>query len=168
MKIGLGGGCHWCTEAVFQSLKGVTNVAQGYIATADEMGNFSEGVIIMFSSEIISLETLIEIHLRTHQSSSDHALCSRYRSGIYTFSDQQKKEATILLKKLQVSFNKTLVTKVYDFGIFKPSRQSLRDYYYSDPNKPFCERYIDPKINLLREKYGLHLRSEDSLPLCTV
>ncbi len=167
-KIGLSGGCHWCTEAVFQSLKGVSSVAQGYISSAEEVGSFSEGIIVVFSSEIITLETLIEIHLRTHQSASDHALRSRYRSGIYTFSEEQKEEAILLSKKFQLSFNKTLVTKIYDFGIFKHSRQSLKNYYYSNPNRPFCERYIDPKLNMLREKFGLHLRTERSLPLTTI
>ena len=68
IKIALGGGCHWCTEAVFQSLKGVEKVNQGYVASTGENNWFSEAVIVHFNDEIITLKTLIEIHLHTHKS----------------------------------------------------------------------------------------------------
>jgi peptide-methionine (S)-S-oxide reductase len=57
-KIALGGGCHWCTEAVFQSIIGVEKVEQGFVASIDENNSFSEAVIVHFNSEVISLNTL--------------------------------------------------------------------------------------------------------------
>ena len=67
-KIGLGGGCHWCTEAVFEAVKGVTETKQGFIASEGDAANFSEAVIVVFDPEQVSLEKLIEIHLVTHKS----------------------------------------------------------------------------------------------------
>ena len=82
-KIALGGGCHWCTEAVFQSLIGVERVEQGYVASTGNNNSFSEAVIVHFNTERISLKTLIEIHLHTHKSTSNHSLRERYRSAVY-------------------------------------------------------------------------------------
>lgn len=76
-KIGLGGGCHWCTEAVFQSLIGIEKVEQGFIASTEEYNTFSEAVIVHFDSEVISAKTLIEIHLYTHKSTSQHSMRSK-------------------------------------------------------------------------------------------
>jgi peptide-methionine (S)-S-oxide reductase len=88
-KIGLGGSCHWCTEAIFQSLKGVINVKQGWIKPDDNFSEFSEAVIVEFDPDLISLGNLIEIHLYTHSCTSDHAMRSKYRSAVYTFNDDQ-------------------------------------------------------------------------------
>ena len=84
-KIGFGGGCHWCTEAVFQSLIGVEKVEQGFVASFNLHNELSEAVIVHFNHKRISLQTLIEIHLLTHSSTSDHAMRKKYRSAIYTF-----------------------------------------------------------------------------------
>lgn len=70
-KIGLGGSCHWCTEAIFRSLKGVSTVEQGWIASDGENTTLSEAVIVNFSPNEITLETLIAIHLHTHSCISE-------------------------------------------------------------------------------------------------
>ena len=77
-KISFGGGCHWCTEAVFQALNGVTKVEQGWVSSTKEDNTFSEAVIVHFNSENINLKTLIEIHLRTHKSTKNHSLSVGY------------------------------------------------------------------------------------------
>ena len=65
-KAGFGGGCHWCTEGVFQSLRGVTQVDQGFVQSDAPADTWAEGVIVTFDSTVIQLETLSEVHLRTH------------------------------------------------------------------------------------------------------
>ena len=87
-KVGFGGGCHWCTEAVFQSLIGIDKVEQGWIASNGKYFNFSEGVIIHFDNNIIDLRLLITIHLYTHSSMANHAMRNKYRSAIYTFDKE--------------------------------------------------------------------------------
>ena len=153
-KIALGGGCHWCTEAVFQSLKGVQHVAQGYVASTVDNTCFSEAVIISFNSEIIPLQTLIEIHLFTHKSTSDHSMRDKYRSAIYFFSEVQQKEVNAILQRLQLDFNDKLITKILPFSKFKPSRDEITNYYYKNPEKPFCRSFIEPKLKLLLSNYS--------------
>lgn len=153
-RIGFGGGCHWCTEAVFQSLKGVDRVEQGYVASEGAKGSFSEAVIVHFTSDVISLQTLIQIHLHTHNSTSQHSMRVKYRSAIYTFSEKQKTEAYLILTKLQLEFENSLITEVLPFSEFKASREQLTDYYYKNPQKPFCKSFIDPKLKLLIKRFS--------------
>jgi len=90
-KVAFGGGCYWCTEAVFQSLIGVEKVAQGFISSEGKNDSFSEAVIVYFN-EKITLKTLIEIHLHTHKSTKEHSMRTKYRSAIYYFTKEQKKK----------------------------------------------------------------------------
>ncbi len=159
-KIGLGGGCHWCTEAVFQSLKGVHGVSQGYISSKEYKTSFSEGVFVEFDSDSIPLHVLLEIHVLTHKSSSNHAMRPKYRSAVYTFSDTQKERAETALTELAKNNESVIITEVLSYRAFKPSREELLNYYYNDPEKPFCKTYIDPKIKLLQDQFSDHLIKE--------
>lgn len=160
IKIGLGGGCHWCTEAVFSSLKGVTNVQQGYIASLGAAKEYSEAIIIQFNPEIIKLKTIIEIHLRTHNSTSNHSFRDVYRSAVYSFSNKQHLDAINLIKTLQPLFEDPLITEVLSFSTFKASRDEIVDYYYKNPEKPFCEKYINPKLKMLLSDYSNHVSAK--------
>jgi len=153
-KIALGGGCHWCTEAVFQSLVGVEIVEQGFVASQGKNGTFSEAVILHFDPERISLSDLIEIHLHTHASTSDHSMRTKYRSAIYTFSIVQENQAERILDGLQSEFGNQLITKVYPFRNFKSSDEQFKNYYLKNPKKPFCETFIDPKLIVLLQKFS--------------
>jgi len=153
-KIALGGGCHWCTEAVFQSLNGVGKVEQGFVASEGNNGNFSEAVVVYFDPEEIALNALIEIHLHTHSSSSDHSMRSKYRSAVYAYSEKQAIEAESTLAGLQLDFGGRLVTKVYPFKSFKPSEEQFKNYYFKNPKKPFCKSFINPKLRLLLRKFS--------------
>ncbi len=153
-KIGLGGGCHWCTEAVFQSLIGVHKVEQGFIASAGKDNSFSEAVIVHFDEHNIGLKDLILIHLHTHESAAAHTLRDKYRSAIYSFTKQEEREAKLILKELQIAFEKPLITEVLPFKKFKASDSKFHNYYYSDKEKPFCKTYIHPKLKLLLDKFG--------------
>ena len=152
-KIGFGGGCHWCTESVFQSLKAVQKVEQGWIASNDENEYFSEAVIVHYASALIDLESLIEIHLNTHSSTSAHSMRNKYRSAVYTFSAGQFKDCIKIIEGFQSAFNDQLITKVQTFIDFKPSPAQFQNYYLKNPQKPFCERYIKPKLELMNKKF---------------
>lgn len=93
-KVGFGGGCHWCTEAVFQSLVGVIKVEQGFIAPLEVRNAFSEAVVVHFNQDEIGLKNLIEIHLRTHNSTSAHSMRDKYRSAIYAFDEVTRVNST--------------------------------------------------------------------------
>ncbi len=154
VKIAFGGGCHWCTEAVFQSLIGVIKVEQGYIASNDGNTDFSEAVIVHFNRHCITLPVLIEIHLLTHNSRSNHSMRLKYRSAIYVFSKSQFSIAQNLLTEFQNKYDNKLITQVMSYVKFKPSREAITNYYYNNPNKPFCENYIHPKLKLLLSEFS--------------
>ena len=80
-QIGLGGGCHWCTEAVFQALKGVIRVQQGWVSSTLANQKPSEAVLIDFDESLIELNTLLDIHCHTHASTSKHSMRTKYRSA---------------------------------------------------------------------------------------
>ncbi|CAL66558.1 peptide-methionine (S)-S-oxide reductase [Christiangramia forsetii] len=157
-KIGLGGGCHWCTEAVFQALRGVVKVEQGYVSSYHENISFSEGIIVHFLPSEISLDILIEIHLRTHKSTSSHSMRQKYRSAVYTFSQEQSEKSSQILKKLQSKFEKHIITEVLSFQKFRASREEIQNYYRNDPEKPFCKKFIDPKLEFLKNKFSKNLK----------
>jgi len=153
-QIGFGGGCHWCTEAVFQSLRGVASVAQGFISSTPPNDSFSEAVVVRYDTNAIDLKVLVNIHIHTHSSTSNHRLRYKYRSAIYCFSDCQSQAATGVLDALQAGKNEKIVTEVLPFIAFKESSKQFTNYYRKDPERPFCQRYIEPKIELLRNQYA--------------
>lgn len=156
-KVGLGGSCHWCTEAIFQSLVGVVKVEQGFIAPKDDNDAFSEAIIVYYNPKEIELKDLIEIHLYTHKSTSEHSMRDKYRSAVYGFDNKTMLASNTLLNLLQEDFDQQLITKTVRFGAFKFSDNRFHDYYYSNPKKPFCETYIAAKLQVLLNKFSKHL-----------
>ncbi|WP_317128651.1 peptide-methionine (S)-S-oxide reductase [Subsaximicrobium wynnwilliamsii] len=149
-----GGGCHWCTEAVFQALKGVEKVEQGYVASVAGNSSFSEAVIVHFDEDVIKVEVLMEIHLLTHNSASNHAMRTKYRSAIYIFSEAQKFEVNLALNRIKANASEKIITSVLEFSAFEPSREAIQNYYQKNPSKPFCERYIAPKLKMLQQQFS--------------
>ena len=157
---GFGGGCHWCTEAVFQSLRGVATVEQGWIRSAPPHDAESEAVRVAFRPDEIGLDVLIEIHLRTHSSTSDHAMRTKYRSAVYTTTGAQRAAASRILTALSDRTGDAYVTRVLPFVGFRLNDPAFLNYYGTRPDAPFCTTYIDPKLAELRRHYRRHLTSE--------
>ena len=156
-KIGFGGGCHWCTEGIFQALTGVANVDQGWLASTGKETSFAEAVIVEFDPLIIALQVLIEIHLLTHSSEANHKLRSKYRSAIYSFNDEQHEEASGILKEFIQRSNKNIITSVLPYGGFRRNKTSFLNYYKTRPDAPFCKTFIEPKIKKLLESHREYL-----------
>ncbi|MFS4456683.1 peptide-methionine (S)-S-oxide reductase [Maribacter sp. 2304DJ31-5] len=159
-KIGLGGGCHWCTEAVFLSLKGIEKVEQGFIAPIDKKNDFSEAVIVHYDPKVIGMSDLIAIHLHTHKSTKDHSMRAKYRSAVYYFSEEDARSAQEIIMDLQQGFEEPIITQILEFGTFKPSDEYFHNYYYSDVEKPFCKTYISPKIGMLMQRFTTLVNNE--------
>lgn len=160
IKIGFGGGCHWCTEAIFQALIGVGKVAQGWIASDGNHESFSEAVLVYFDDQQIDLATLTAIHLYTHSCTSNHPLRKKYRSAIYTFSDQQRDAATTLIQNLQAEFDKPILTQVLPFVSFKENKEQYQNYYLKNGENQFCKTYIDPKFSFLMKKFSKQINKD--------
>lgn len=156
-SLGFGGGCHWCTESVFKVLKGVLHVSQGWISSDKPYREYSEAVITKFDPSIISEQTLVEIHLRTHSCTSKHALRSKYRSAVYyeksIFDKKTIENLESIVKQVQLVFEEDIITMVLPINSFKLNTEKYIDYYSKNQGNQFCQRYIDPKLDLLRKDY---------------
>tara|TARA_R110002051_G_scaffold91370_1_gene160661 strand:+ start:4701 stop:5201 length:501 start_codon:yes stop_codon:yes gene_type:complete len=159
-KVGFGGGCHWCTEAVFMALKGVEKVEQGFIAPKENPAGFSEAVIVHYNPRVIELKDLVAIHLDTHRSTENHSMRNKYRSGIYYFEKSDKQTLFNIISEVQQNFKSPLITAILPFGVFKSSEERFHNYYFNDTEKPFCKTHISSKIKMLKEKYVKHLSSK--------
>lgn len=157
-KIGFGGGCHWCTEAVYKALRGVETVEQGFIRSVAPDDIYSEAVVVTWRPDEIPLDVLVEIHLRTHASTSDHKMRGKYRSAIYSISEDQTREATAILDRLRASERENYITRIIPFVEFKASDDRFHNYAEKNAGNQFCTRYIDPKLDRLRAEYGQFLR----------
>ncbi|NIJ54581.1 peptide-methionine (S)-S-oxide reductase [Dyadobacter arcticus] len=157
VKIGLGGSCHWCTEAIFQSLKGVVNVSQGWIESDESLTEFSEAVVVEFDPDLISFENIIEVHLHTHSCTSEHSMRSKYRSAVYTFSEENVSSIKQAIEKFQIDFEHPIITKVMSFKSFRLNNEKYLEYYYKNPDKPFCKTYIVPKLQILLKQFSSHV-----------
>ena len=153
-KIGFGGGCHWCTEAVFQSLLGVVKVEQGWIASKGEAFAFSEAVIVHYHPKEISMQVLDEIHLHRQNSTSEHSMREKHRSAVYFYNEEERAALSSILEQLNPEFDHELITQILPFASFKTSREAIQNYYYSNPKKPFCEAFINPKLELLPQWFS--------------
>ena len=156
-RIGFGGGCHWCTEAVFASLSGVHRVQQGFICSHPPNDQYSEAVLVDFAERHIPVEILVEIHLRTHASTAAHSMRDKYRSAIYVKDRVMENRCCAAIKTLQNQFEKPLLTQVLRLAGFTLSADRYRKYYESNPDKPFCATYIEPKLELLERDFRSYI-----------
>lgn len=163
VKAGFGGGCHWCTEGVFQALCGVAQVAQGFVQSDAPADTWSEGVIVTFDPSVISLATLSEVHLRTHSATRFRSPRSKYRSAIYIFEDSQRAEAELAITRFADESATAVHTLILPFRSFAASEERYQNYYRTDPSRPFCRRYIDPKLEYIRRHFSMLALPEATL-----
>ena len=76
-------------------------------------------------------------------------MCGKYRPAIYAYDDEQCKQTADIVDALRADFDEAVITQVYPFRSFRRNKIELTDYFYSAPNRPFCQSYIQPKLNLL-------------------
>ena len=128
-------------------------VEQGYISSLEPYDQKSEAVIIHFS-DLILLEKIIDIHLQTHASTKQHSRRSEYRSAIYYFVLEMKSRVEAVMISLSRKQNQNYITQILPFETFESSRESIRNYYKTRPEAPFCKRYIEPKLEVVKKLYG--------------
>ncbi|KQS55744.1 peptide methionine sulfoxide reductase [Brevundimonas sp. Leaf363] len=154
ITLGFGGGCHWCTEAVFQAFRSVETVEQGFIRSAPPDDTWSEAARVTFDPAVLPLEVLIEAHLLTHSATSDHTMRGKYRSAVYVSDPADTPAVQAALDAQRPAFDPPLVTRVLPLIAFKPSDARFQNYYATDADRPFCRTYIAPKLAKLRERFG--------------
>ncbi len=172
--ITLGGGCFWCTEAVFEELKGVQKVEAGYSdgkmnnpnyeqVSSGETGH-SEVVQITFNPQEILLSDILKVFFTVHDPTTlnrqGYDVGSQYRSGIYYRTEEQKKLAETIIAQLNIekAYDKPIVTEVKPFiGFFKAEEYHQNYYANNKNNNSYCQAVIQPKLEKL-EKVFNHLK----------
>lgn len=165
-----GGGCFWCTEAIFKELKGVHAVTPGYAGgSMDNPGyedvstgrtGHAEVVRIEFDPAVVSYRQLLEVFWNTHNPTTPNRqgndTGSQYRSLILYTSARQKEEAESSLREEEASgkWENPVVTRIEPSKEFYPAEDYHRDYYAKNTGAPYCRLVISPKLAHLRQKYG--------------
>ncbi|KXF79909.1 peptide-methionine (S)-S-oxide reductase [Enterovibrio coralii] len=147
MYIAVSGTCYWCMEAVFRSLNGVSRVEQGFVKSSS--GQHCEAVFCFVDVSSLSLKDFVGVHLATHASTSNHSGRAKYPSAIYPVSPNDEALVTAALRKCEKAFDEPVITEIRPFVAFYPTKNTQQDYFWRQPEKPFCQRTIFPKLQAL-------------------
>ncbi|MFX1517399.1 MAG: peptide-methionine (S)-S-oxide reductase MsrA [Promethearchaeota archaeon] len=163
----LGGGCFWCLEAVFDHIQGVEKVISGYSGggvtnpTYEEVCSGTTGhaevVQITFNQELITFREILEIffsiHNPTQLNHQGNDIGTQYRSVIFYHSEQQEEEARNVIHDLGDNWPEPIVTEVTAFGEFFPAEEYHQEYFKKNPNQPYCQLIIVPKMIKFRKNF---------------
>ncbi|MCT4630498.1 peptide-methionine (S)-S-oxide reductase MsrA [Winogradskyella sp.] len=170
----VGGGCFWCTEAIFQEIKGVERVVSGYSGgnvpgkptyreVCSGLTGHAEVVQITFDANVINFEDILIIFMTTHdpttlnKQGADHG--TQYRSVIYFHNEKQKVITETVLKELAQHYKNPIVTEISEAKTFYEAEKEHQDFYKNNPNYGYCNFVIDPKIAKLRQLHTNKLKS---------
>ena len=169
-----GGGCFWCTEAVFEEVKGVRHVISGYAGgkiinpsyreVSRGVTGHAEVIQLEYNPQIISYQEILEIFFKTHDPTSLNRqgadIGTQYRSVIFYHSEDQKSTAATLIKKLEKEgkYDNPIVTKVEPFVNFFIAEDYHQDFFKKNPNHGYCSVIIQPKVNKLYKDFSEKLK----------
>ncbi len=170
-SIYLAGGCFWCTEAIFKSLKGVTKVMPGYIGgkiseptyniVCSGNSGHAEAIECYFDEKIISLNDILEVFFATHDPTQlnrqGNDIGTQYRSAIFCSSETQRVEVESFIDSIKQYYNNKIVTEVHYNKTFYEAEEYHCDYFRKNINAPYCEIIIKPKLLKLKSTHGKNL-----------
>jgi len=164
-----GGGCFWCTEAIFQEINGVTNVLSGYSGgtvpgkptyreVCSGLTGHAEVVQVSFDPTIISFKSIISIFMTTHDPTTlnrQGADCgTEYRSIIFYHDDKQKQIIKEVIDEISEYYPDKIVTEVVPYVAFHQAELAHQEYYKNNKGNRYCSLVIDPKLARLRKYYS--------------
>ncbi|MEZ8141830.1 peptide methionine sulfoxide reductase [Enterovibrio norvegicus FF-33] len=147
MYLAVSGTCYWCMEAVFSSLRGVSNVEQGFVAS--KQGKYVEAAFFAFDEKTVSLEDIARVHLSTHSCTSNHSAREKYPSAMYAIDKQQHAAVANAIAIAASDFDAPVMTSAKPFVAFYPNPSAVQNYFWRQPDKPFCDSKILPKLKTL-------------------
>ncbi|MHA2352069.1 MAG: peptide-methionine (S)-S-oxide reductase MsrA [Candidatus Thorarchaeota archaeon] len=169
-----GSGCFWCTEAVFQQLKGVASVVSGYSGGHVERPSYeqvttgrtghAEVCQVQFDPEQISFEDMLEVFFNTHDPTTlnrqGNDVGTQYRSVIFYQSQEQKEIAERMKAELEKSgtWKNPIVTEIVPFENFYPAEDYHQNYFRNNPNQGYCRMVIAPKLDKFEKVFKLKIR----------
>ena len=164
-----GSGCFWCTEAVFQQLKGVQSVVSGYSGGSVENPSYervctgttghAEVVQVTFDPAVVSYPELLELFWRSHNPTTPnrqgHDTGPQYRSVIFYHSERQKQLAELYKSKIDAAevYRSPVVTEIVPFNAIYPAGADHQNYYAQHAQQPYCRTMIGPKLGKLRKVF---------------
>lgn len=176
-KATFGGGCFWCTEAIFQQIKGVHKVISGYSGgnapgkptyreVCSGRTGHAEVVQLQYDEQLISYKELLTLFMGTHDPTTLNRqgadVGTQYRSVIYYHDTQQKEVAEEVLKTMAAYYPHPIVTELSPLDTFYEAEDHHQDYYKQHPEQGYCNYVITPKLSKLRQQYADKLKTTPS------
>lgn len=165
-----GNGCFWCTEAIFQQLKGVSSVLPGYTGGSVKNPSYkevcngttghAEAIQIKYDPAVISYRELLDIFFYTHDPTTLNRqggdVGTQYRSAIFYHDEQQKEDAETIIAQLtsEEVYKNPIVTEVTVAQVFYEAEDYHKNYYNNNKNQGYCRAVINPKLDKFMKKYG--------------
>jgi peptide-methionine (S)-S-oxide reductase len=175
-SVAFGGGCFWCTEAVFSLLNGVIAVTSGYAGgqtdnpTYEEVSSGKTGhaevILVEYNPKIIPFEKLLEVFFDSHDPTTlnrqGNDTGTQYRSIILCTSQEQQKEVKDYIKKLTDAekYSKPIVTEVVHLDKFYPAEEYHKQFYARHPDGGYSEAIIKSKVEKITDKYSELLKTD--------
>jgi len=174
--ITLGGGCFWCTEAVFDSVRGITDVESGYCNGHVERPRYeqvctgstghAEVVRLRFDPAILSVREILEIFFATHDPTTLNRqgadVGTQYRSAIFYTSETQKTTAEAVFRQLaeEKVWDNPVVTEIKPLDVFFPAEDYHQEYFARNPYQGYCQFVVAPKVSKFKKKYAHLLKGK--------
>ena len=170
----LGGGCFWCTEAIFNEIRGVEKVVPGYTGgdapgkptyreVCSGLTGHAEVIQVVFDPNQVSYETLVTIFMTTHDPTTLNRqgadVGTQYRSAIFYHDEKQKEIAEMVLKTISEYFDNPIVTELSEAQVFYEAEDYHHDYYNQNREQGYCSAVISPKLKKFRSLYSEYMKS---------
>ena len=172
--ITLGGGCFWCTEAVFVRVRGILDVESGYCnghvphpsyeQVCEGTTGHAEVVRLRYDDRVISLRNILEIFFAVHDPTTlnrqGNDVGTQYRSGIYTESDEDAALALAFIEELTRAhaFSSAIVTEVQPLAMYSAAEDYHQDYFEHHPQQGYCAFVVAPKVHKLEKAFTRWLK----------
>ncbi|MDB5776372.1 MAG: msrA [Herbaspirillum sp.] len=164
----LGGGCFWCTEAVFKEVKGVTDVESGYTGGAQPNPTYeqictgttghAEVVKLTFDPTVVSYRELLEIFFTIHDPTTPNRqgndVGTQYRSVIYYNSQEQKDIAKQVMCEMALVWDAPIVTELSPVEAYFKAEDYHQDYFENHPLQGYCAFVVAPKVAKFRQSFA--------------
>ncbi len=171
----LGGGCFWCTEAVFQQLKGVTRVESGYTGGKVANPNYemictgatghAEVVRLDFDPAVVSYRDILEVFFTVHDPTTlnrqGNDSGTQYRSVIYYHSPEQEKVARQVIAAMAHVWDAPIVTELSPATTYYRAEDYHQNYFRQNPNQSYCAFVVAPKVSKFRQTFADRIRGDE-------
>jgi peptide-methionine (S)-S-oxide reductase len=162
-RITFGNGCFWCTEAIFENVKGVKNIASGYMGGRSENPSYkevctgktgyAEVIDVEYDADEVSFDEILLVFFKTHDPTTlnrqGNDVGTQYRSVIFYYDEEQMEHAVNMIKKLtdEKVYSKPIVTEITPASKFYKAEDYHQNYFINNPHNPYCAVVIQPKLN---------------------